>query len=641
MESQFAPAHVTWKQALQKDQDGHIPLGALNSNLPNLAAIYQLRDLDTFIDATAVPPPPPLEGIEAPIERDDDLKAFIIPPPPSAGRRTPSASVDREVQEVDVRHQVVRGDRDKISPKIASLQQKLLSPTEEDGGGITAAKDNTLVRRRSSEEPSPPKAPFSAENTPVKSILKRQEGTPVRAGAPPPPPPRSVVSRSVLLTGKYGGSIPSYEFGQQSTAGKPNPASLRLALKGNGDAKVNGERSPGSPPNKMSMTSSSDSLSSTTSVNTVKSVSPGDGGLDDNGSEPPSLPPRSSPVKSAPATPAKSAQMANGVKPELPSRTSKPTTPVKSPARSLPAPPNGDEKPALAPKGGANGQKKTVVRIKENGVSYPAAEDEQRPALPQKKVVNMMVAAATNAANGRKLPLAPPPPPAKPLANGAHVTKTSNGFILNGEPEIYSNSEFDPDDSSLEGTSVDDEEDTDGSGGSAGRGVGDDDAAGKRVDFKMAEELIERALSDIDKADDLCNGGGGGERSREALEKAREALTTESRHFVTASKLFVKSATESEGQMADCLDRCARGAGRLAALASQLAACTPASQADQSRTLVARVREVAEAYLQTVRAADAAVGRGMGDPAMGVLMKRATGLAGVLTTLMRSLRVFN
>ena len=40
-------------------------------------------------------------------------------------------------------------------------------------------------------------------------------------------------------------------------------------------------------------------------------------------------------------------------------------------------------------------------------------------------------------------------------------------------------------------------------------------------------------------------------------------------------------------------------------------------------------------------AAGKATGRDMNDPAMNVLMKKATNLASVLTTLMRSLRVFN
>ena len=53
------------------------------------------------------------------------------------------------------------------------------------------------------------------------------------------------------------------------------------------------------------------------------------------------------------------------------------------------------------------------------------------------------------------------------------------------------------------------------------------------------------------------------------------------------------------------------------------------------------MRDVANTYLETVQAAGLAVNcRDMNDPSMGVLMKKATLLASVLTTLMRSLRVF-
>ena len=61
----------------------------------------------------------------------------------------------------------------------------------------------------------------------------------------------------------------------------------------------------------------------------------------------------------------------------------------------------------------------------------------------------------------------------------------------------------------------------------------------------------------------------------------------------------------------------------------------------QTQGLIAKVQDVADTYLQTLQAASQAIGRDMNDPSMNVLMKKATALAGVLTTLMRSLRVFN
>ena len=61
----------------------------------------------------------------------------------------------------------------------------------------------------------------------------------------------------------------------------------------------------------------------------------------------------------------------------------------------------------------------------------------------------------------------------------------------------------------------------------------------------------------------------------------------------------------------------------------------------QTQGLIAKVQDVADTYLQTLQAASQAIGKDMNDPTMNVLMKKATALAGVLTTLMRSLRVFN
>ena len=61
----------------------------------------------------------------------------------------------------------------------------------------------------------------------------------------------------------------------------------------------------------------------------------------------------------------------------------------------------------------------------------------------------------------------------------------------------------------------------------------------------------------------------------------------------------------------------------------------------QTQNLITKVQDVADIYLQTLQAASQAIGKDMNDPTMNVLMKRATSLAGVLTTLMRSLRVFN
>ena len=120
---------------------------------------------------------------------------------------------------------------------------------------------------------------------------------------------------------------------------------------------------------------------------------------------------------------------------------------------------------------------------------------------------------------------------------------------------------------------------------------------------------------------------------------ARDALTSESRQFVTASKLFVKSATESEETLLGCLQTCM---ALLTRMVEQTQALTQASATPQhTLTVVSRVSDVASAYQGTVRAALGAAGKGMEHPAMNTLMAQATSLAGVLTALMRTLRVFS
>lgn len=239
-----------------------------------LAAVYQLRDIDSFIANVTVPPPPKSFKTEV---NKTDISAFIIPPPPSASTYT-----DREVQEVKVQKET----KEKISPKIASIQQKFLANQLQD----------TLTRNKKAAPLAPPAAPDS--DLP-----------------PPPPPPRSTAPPK------------KYEFGQQPSQPQP-PRPSKLTLDNVVQVK--------STLSKMSLTSSSDSLSSNASVNTVKSVSPKDE------EAPPSLPPRQSPTKNGVqqkpplASPEDSSPTVNG-KPAVPSRASKPQM---SPLRALPPVPS-------------------------------------------------------------------------------------------------------------------------------------------------------------------------------------------------------------------------------------------------------------------------------------------------------------
>lgn len=77
---------------------------------------------------------------------------------------------------------------------------------------------------------------------------------------------------------------------------------------------------------------------------------------------------------------------------------------------------------------------------------------------------------------------------------------------------------------------------------------------------------------------------------------------------------------------------------RIGTVSHDVASYTPTPA--QTNGLLSKVRDVAETYLSTVRAAGQAAGKDLNDPSMDVLMKRATTLASVLTNLMRTLRVF-
>jgi hypothetical protein len=118
---------------------------------------------------------------------------------------------------------------------------------------------------------------------------------------------------------------------------------------------------------------------------------------------------------------------------------------------------------------------------------------------------------------------------------------------------------------------------------------------------------------------------------------AKDVLTTDARRFVTASKLFVKSATESESRVVQCLDDCVSMLAHMARVTKTIAETSDGPK--QNQELLVKVRDVGSTFFKTVEAAAGAVGKNLHDPSMNVLMKEATALASVLTALMRTLRV--
>lgn len=174
--------------------------------------------------------------------------------------------------------------------------------------------------------------------------------------------------------------------------------------------------------------------------------------------------------------------------------------------------------------------------------------------------------------------------------------------------------------------------------GSLDSGSFEQDSLDGSTDFDLAslivqsEQAVNRVISRLTAPVPAKSERGRLQEDDDSLEAARERLINESRQFVTASKMFVKSVTDSPQTMAVCLSQCVVLVERMGLAVEDV------SQREQNRDLPPKVRDVARAFLHTLRAAAEASGQGVSDPSMGRLMGKATALAGVLTILMRSLR---
>ena len=85
--------------------------------IDGLAAVYQLRDIDSFIEKITVPPPPERSSHQwnaemMTTEALDDISAFIIPPPP--------AKNDVVIEELNETTKVVSQDLSRVSASSAS-----------------------------------------------------------------------------------------------------------------------------------------------------------------------------------------------------------------------------------------------------------------------------------------------------------------------------------------------------------------------------------------------------------------------------------------------------------------------------------------------------------------------------------------
>lgn len=116
----------------------------------------------------------------------------------------------------------------------------------------------------------------------------------------------------------------------------------------------------------------------------------------------------------------------------------------------------------------------------------------------------------------------------------------------------------------------------------------------------------------------------------------KDELQTQVRQFVTDAKLLVSNATQTKTKLAVNMDGSMHSLAKIF-LHSQ-ATMFMMEAVHQAQHLGSEVIRVANAYKSTLNAAHAAVGKPLADPHMKYLMRQATNLAALLSTLLKSLK---
>ena len=116
----------------------------------------------------------------------------------------------------------------------------------------------------------------------------------------------------------------------------------------------------------------------------------------------------------------------------------------------------------------------------------------------------------------------------------------------------------------------------------------------------------------------------------------KDKLVAESRQFVTDSKLLVSSATQNLDKVVQNVNSSIKTLAKIIYYCSR--SMISLASVSRASDLGSKVREVALAYKCTVEAAQMAAGKPLSDPHMKSLMKQATGLAAILSVLMKALK---
>lgn len=630
--------------------------------------------------------------------------------------------------ELDAKLAQALEENDKMFKSFDTLKRKQLANAKASEGvreGVGETHDSrqpsVLSRVRTfstgaASAPSPTSWSTSSLQRP--STLQRQMTVPTSKAeakddeSPPPPPPRTPITRTGTLThpkkslpsnppSKIQRSISMSTGNLAKSASQTNvlghSASNTILKSPTKSTKSSAssedlsqvKTSPGSP-SKQSVASSNDSLTSSSSMVTVKSASLKSLDQDE---DPPELPPRNgtktstkpplprspsqdtgkhSPLNKSVRTPSPSHKVIRSPSPDssekppsVPSRLRKPQlSPTTSPTNNLPTthrprqavklatPSPTGKAPApspTSPKGGNHSPQKSP---KTGRKSVPS---EDKPQLPAKTSQSpRRTAASPPTTNGVKSPVRAAEktstttrlPRPDTTANVALKNSLNNEVapLQTSSPKLSPKSKM-VNGKTPNGTELDDSLDS---------GSFDQDSLEEAEDievmppasrdaFRRFSVMVSQSLKSLTDMAAACaeaqRNGGPATQDEAKFQEAREALTSESRQFVTASKLFVKSATESEDTLLQCLSSCVALLQRMVDVTQEVVHHTTTPL--QTQNVVVKVRDVATTYQSTVRAALSAAGRGMDHPSMNTLMTQATNLAGVLTALMRTLRVFS
>ena len=116
----------------------------------------------------------------------------------------------------------------------------------------------------------------------------------------------------------------------------------------------------------------------------------------------------------------------------------------------------------------------------------------------------------------------------------------------------------------------------------------------------------------------------------------KEELQSQVRQFVTDAKLLVSNATQTKEKLAVNMNTSMHSLGKI--FLHGQATMFMMEAVHQAQHLGSEVMRVANAYKSTLNAAHAAVGKPLSDPHMRYLMRQATNLATLLSTLLKSLK---